>query len=679
MKANFYTESVLYWLARGTSALAQRLPPEWNVRLGAAAGTLLYHLLGSRRVVALDNLRAAFGQTYSPQEYRQIIRELFQNLGMTFMEIAAIPRIDRQYIEKWVTIAPSSRDRLESALAQGHGAILLTGHFGNWELISLTGALLGFPSLVLAREQGWPRLNRLLTQYRESKGCRIVTKGFPVRELIQGLREGRMVGILADQDGGRNGVLSPFFGRLASTAPGTIALSLNTQAPILPVFVIRTGGAAHTLVVEEPLAIPEEGTVEERIRGGLQAYMALLERYVRRTPSQWLWLHRRWKSSPERRLLIFSDGKAGHLSQSKALVQRIAQAWEARASEDKRLEGVFTPLVSTKTVKVAFRHPIWRTILGLVASVVPRGFSGGDFWLRLALNPATYRELQSEYSNISISCGASTAAVHLLWAWAIRSKTIHILRPRFPSWRRFNLVVLPRHDLPRDGQAPPNVLVTDGALVSSTRLHEEQLNGWRDRLQLSADKKRIGLLLGGAAKGVQLLRKDVETVIRGLVSAADRMDAELLITSSRRTDPEVEAWLAGILDQHVRCRLLVLVNRMQVGGLRSTEEAIPCILGLADALVVSGDSISMVSEAAATGKPVVCFPPRLTARARMPRASKYHRFLQRMDEQGRVQLVFAQEVEEAVADALEDRSDGTNAQEIISATDPVVEFLKKWL
>ena len=143
MKANFFTESILFWLAEKTSALAQRLPPGWNVRVGAAAGFLLYCALPGRRVVARDNLRAAFGSTTTPAEYDQIERGLFENLGRMFMEVAAIPAINREYVDQWVGLAPGSRERLEKALSGGKGVILLSGHFGNWELIPITGALNG--------------------------------------------------------------------------------------------------------------------------------------------------------------------------------------------------------------------------------------------------------------------------------------------------------------------------------------------------------------------------------------------------------------------------------------------------------------------------------------------------------------------------------------------------------
>ncbi|MDO8730198.1 MAG: ELM1/GtrOC1 family putative glycosyltransferase [Candidatus Omnitrophota bacterium] len=670
MKANFFTESILFWLVKKTSAAAQKLPPAWNVGVGAAAGLLFYCLLPGRRVTARDNLRAAFGSHYTPAEYDRMVRTLFENLGRMFMEVAAIPVINREYMDQWVRITPDSRERLEKALSGGKGVIFLAGHFGNWELNSITGALHGYPVLVLAREQGWPKLNRLLTEYRESKGCRVVTKGFPVRELIQGLKEGRIIGILADQDGGKHGVFAPFFGRLASTAPGTIALSLRTGAPVIPAFMVRLQGPLHNFIMEEPLQIPAHGTEEERIQAGVTAYLEVMEKYIRRFPTQWLWFHRRWKSSPERRILIFSDGKAGHLSQATALAQRLGTAWQERASRDRRLEGRTEPLVTAKTVQVVFRHPALRFLLDLVASIPPLRWIGSDFWLRMALTPESYRQFQSEHAHFSISCGSSTAAVNLLWARQISCKPLHILKSSFPSWRWFNLAVIPRHDL-RGPNVPPKVMVVDGALVPWRTVTPEQAKSWSQLLKLAPGKKRIGLLLGGPAKGNDLDLGEVERMLTALLAAADKLDAELMVTTSRRTTSKMEIRLAERLGRHPRCRLLALVNQRRAGLLPDTATAVPCILELSDLLVVSGDSISMVSEAAATGKPVIVFPPKTK------KPAKHHRFLRQMDESGRLQFVPAEQVAPAVLAAA--NGSGPRSASPAQPKDPALEFLRQWV
>lgn len=697
MKKSFITESILYWLARGLSAVAGGLSPGFNAALGARVGDVVYRMLPKRRVAALKNLRAAFGGQYTPAQYQRIIRSMFQNLGMTLMEIARIPRIDRAYVERWITLAPGARERLDAALEKGRGVILLTGHFGNWELISITGALLGYPALVLAREQGWTRLNRLITQYRESKGCRVVTKGFPIRELIRGLREGRIVGIVSDQDGGRNGLLAPFLGRLASTAPGAIALGLETEAPILPLFMIRTKGAAHTLIIEEPIQVSPEKPMDEQIKDGLTQYLQALERVLRRHPDQWLWLHRRWKSSPQRRLLILSDGKAGHLNQSRVLGQQMQEAWESRMKQDRRLSGLTQDWVRTKVVEVSFRHPLWRIWISMVASFVPRRFSGGDRWLRLGLTSSCYQVLRCEYADLSISCGASTAAVNLLWAWGVGARNVHITRTRFPSWRRFDLAIIPRHDLrERRGAAsssgshnrPPrrgsHLLVVDGALTPPFAADAVQMSRWRQRLQVEKPRQ-IGLLLGGPTRGIAFNDQKIERLILGLLESCQALDAELLVTSSRRTPASVETRLAKLLKEHPRCRLLALVGSGDSDRLESVGEAVACILGLSQALVVSGDSISMISEAVSTRKPVIGFIP--TATGQNSSGLKYHRFLNDMKLKGHVNWVEPEKVGEAVVAALEKgtlpatKPAGRPQEASLSSPDEtsLQEYLRKWL
>ena len=668
MKANFYTESILYSLARAVSALAQRLHPRVNAAVGAAAGWLMYHALPSRRRVARDNLRAAFEERCTPRQYDRIIQEMFQNFGMTFMEIAAIPRIDRAYIDRWVPPFPGSREHMEAALAEGKGVILITGHLGNWELAPISGALYGYPTLVLARQQGWPKLNGLLIRYRESKGCQVVTKGFAVRELVQGLKEKKIIGIVADQDGGPRGVLSPLFGRLASTSPGAVELSIRTGAPVVPIFIVRKSGPAHELVAEEPLVIPEQGTEEERVKAGVAAYLQVLERRIRQNPAQWLWLHRRWKSTPQRRILIFSDGKAGHLSQSRALAEKLTTAWDRKVAGDQRLNGIPRPLSAVRTAEIRYRNRAARLLLALVASVTFRKFSGGDFWLRLCLAKESYNAIRSVHADISISCGAGMAAVNLLWAGAIRARTVHINSIRFPSERRFDLVVVPKHDLElRSGAASSKVLVTDGALVPSWSADADRMRQWSRQLGLS-NGETIGLLIGGPpARGGKWETDDMRRAVESILSAAEKLNAPILVTTSRRTPAELEEWLLQRLGSHPRCRLLTLVNRSRTGGLGTTGEAMPCILSLARTLVVSGDSISMVSEAISTGKPVVSFSP--------APGSKYERFLRQMHAEGKVRLAEPAAVDSAVSEAASAKPRGAASGE----PDPFVESLRKWL
>lgn len=669
MKASFFTESILYWLVRGLSAAACRLPPQVSVAAGRGLGRLAYHALPRRRRAALSNLQMAYEGAYGRRELQGLAREVFEHFGMTLMEVAMMPRMDRAYMDRWLTISPESRQRVEQALAQGHGAIFLTAHFGNWEIGSLAAALRGYPLLVLAREQGWPRLNGLLNRYRESRGCRVITKGFPIREMIHGLNAGRLVGILSDQDGGRHGVLAPFLGKLASTAPGVINLSLSTQAPILPAFAVRRRGPAFSFYVEEPLVIPEEGSLEERIRHGVEAYVKLLETYVRRYPAQWLWMHRRWKTSPQRRLLLVSDGKAGHRNQLMAFSRRTEQALKEKFRQDQRLSGISEPLLKVKTVEIQFRSPLGRAAVSLAAALLPKGWPA-DFILRFALKTEAYRALASSYADLTASCGSAAAGVNLLWAASTGARAIHIQRSDFPCWRRFDLAVIPRHDRPRPASSP-RLIVIDGALTDGAPRGAQEIKRWEELLATS-EAQAIGLLIGGPGPGVRLDLADLQGMIRGLLSSAERLNVPLLVTTSRRTGPAAEEWLSRNLGSHPRCRLLTLVGRGESGPLNSTGEAVACIFALSRALVVTGDSISMVSEAVASQHPVVSFLPRCAGW--FGSGSKHHRFLEGLAQAGKVTLAEPQAVGEAVARALE-----KNAPAAAPSSDPVVERLAQWL
>ena len=245
-----------WWLSaavRGLGLVVRALPLSWVLAAGRGVGTLVYWGQPKRRAVGLNNLRAAWGGERSGEELARICRGSFQQLGMSFVEMLLTPAIDRGYVARWLTI--EGREHLDQAVAQRRGVVLVTAHVGNWELPNLAAGLLGYPMSVLARQQGFPRLNRLLNRYRESKGCQVISKGMAVRTMIRRLQQGGIVGMLADQDAGRHGELVPFFGRLASTATGPVALALDVGCPILPVVIRRTRGPAHTIVIEPPLAV----------------------------------------------------------------------------------------------------------------------------------------------------------------------------------------------------------------------------------------------------------------------------------------------------------------------------------------------------------------------------------------------------------------------------------------
>ncbi len=247
---------------------------------------------------AIENLGRALPEL-GEEEWRRLARESFRSFAQVLVESAYIPRL----------LTANSVDRLVSytihpgaakAIARGTGIIFVGAHTGNWELTGQVGGLHGLPLVSVARPRDNPYLEAHVIKNRERHGQRIVAKKGAVRDLSRALREGEYLGMLVDQNNGRNGVFVDFFGRKASTTGAPAMLALRFKVPIIPASNRRVGrGFQYAIHVGKPLAVPNTGNREEDVRILTQAMTDRVEAWVRRDPDQWLWGHRRWKSRPK--------------------------------------------------------------------------------------------------------------------------------------------------------------------------------------------------------------------------------------------------------------------------------------------------------------------------------------------------------------------------------------------
>jgi KDO2-lipid IV(A) lauroyltransferase len=223
---------------------------------------------------------------------------------MTF-EYARFPRLTQRDIEKLITV--TGGEHLDAALAGGKGAILVAGHFGNWEILS-TLARLGYPMTLLVGEQHNILIDGLMNRLRERFGVEIVPVTGNLTGVLRALRRNRVVAMLSDQDAGRNGVFVDFLGKPASTPYGPGRMAAGTGAALLPAFVVRGAAGAHEIVVREAVARPPEDLpLDERVRIFTQGYTTEFEASIRLHPDHYFWMHRRWKTSPPG-----GDGSVSH-------------------------------------------------------------------------------------------------------------------------------------------------------------------------------------------------------------------------------------------------------------------------------------------------------------------------------------------------------------------------------
>ena len=254
-----------------------------SLGLGSLLGDVAWNLKLRRRV-AEDNLRQAFPHR-TLEELTGILIEHYRELGRVACEYPRMGELVRAPASSVVAEFHGS-EHLEAARAAGRGAILLTGHYGNFELL---GAWLGrlHPVSFLVQSLSNPRVERLLTGWRRAAGVDLIPLGAGVRRVFEALAENRWVAMLADQDARDRGVFVPFLGRPASTPVGPAEISIRTGAPIVMGFVVRRQDGRHTLTVNPPLPIPGKGSAHPAFVL-TAAHVSLLEQWVRRHPEMWI-------------------------------------------------------------------------------------------------------------------------------------------------------------------------------------------------------------------------------------------------------------------------------------------------------------------------------------------------------------------------------------------------------
>jgi KDO2-lipid IV(A) lauroyltransferase len=273
--------------------IVRLLPLRVAQHFGQRLGEFIYTTVKIRREVTYQNLRAAFPDK-SMEELDAIALEAYRNLAITFAELFWFPRMKQGVLLHIIKIR--NGEVFQEVRSRGKGFIVMTGHFGNWELMLVAIAtLFHAPLVATAHEQRNRLVNTLVNRYRNICGNRVVTMDESVRETLTALRQGQGVAILADQSAPRERLYIDFFGRPAATYEGPAVFSLRTGAPIIMAFLIRQKNNSYELVFEEvPTSDLAEAT-DENIRELTRRHVKVLERTIAQYPGQWLWLHKRWK------------------------------------------------------------------------------------------------------------------------------------------------------------------------------------------------------------------------------------------------------------------------------------------------------------------------------------------------------------------------------------------------
>jgi KDO2-lipid IV(A) lauroyltransferase len=275
------------------------LPRRLAVATGRGVARIAYGLSDRLRRTGFRNLELAFPEM-DERERERILRGCFTSLGRLLGEFSQFPRATPESLRRIVEC--QGLENLQAAREHGRGVILFTGHLGAWELSSFALSAFGYPLSFLVRRIDNPRVEQMIEKTRTRFGNRSIDKRAAMRPMLRTLRAGGTLGTLVDLNTQpHEGIFVDFFGIPASTTSGLAALALRTGAAVLPVFVPWDEKQQRfTLRIDPPLTITPTGNQTEDVRQLTALFTSVVESYVRRYPEQWLWIHKRWNTRPEK-------------------------------------------------------------------------------------------------------------------------------------------------------------------------------------------------------------------------------------------------------------------------------------------------------------------------------------------------------------------------------------------
>lgn len=291
---------LMYLALRAWSGLMNCFPVEANYVTARIIGGIWWSLR-KHRLRALDNLRNAFGERYSEAELQRIGRRSFQHIASLYLvELCMTAKLVNEWSWARYIELTDLRTGLRELLLGGRGVIMVTPHFGNYELLGYTLARLGFHLYAIMRPLDNPLMNEYLMASREAGGLSLLIKKGAANRADELLATGNVVCFIADQDAGRKGVFVDFFGRPASHYKSIGLLAMQHRVPIICGYAARIrSGFRYRMCIQRVIQPEEWDRQADPLTWITQQYAAAMEAAIRRHPEQYLWAHRRWKTAPK--------------------------------------------------------------------------------------------------------------------------------------------------------------------------------------------------------------------------------------------------------------------------------------------------------------------------------------------------------------------------------------------
>lgn len=305
------SDNIAGQMLRALVGIFRRMSLGTAVGIGEFLGLVAYVLMRRKNAIGMRNLDLVYGDTKSRRWKKAVLRRMWVNFGRNLAEFLRIADYGPHNIDEYVTW--TGFHHLEESRAKGRGSLVLTAHYGNWDLLALAAGINGIPVAMITKRLKNPFWNDFWMEHRLGGGGEWV---FPIwkkgaaKGIFRALRQNLFVAYVLDQDTKRkeNPIFVEFFGRKASTTDSLAVISFKRKIPVIPAFVIRKSRSRHHVHVLEPIEFQDAGTLEESVAATTRKYLEVLEKFILARPDHWIWIHRRWKRVPGGGLSDIYDG-----------------------------------------------------------------------------------------------------------------------------------------------------------------------------------------------------------------------------------------------------------------------------------------------------------------------------------------------------------------------------------
>ncbi|MBR3653834.1 MAG: lysophospholipid acyltransferase family protein [Elusimicrobia bacterium] len=260
-------------------------------KIGFFLADVAFVLVPIRKKHIIDSLTKSF-PSKSEQEIKKIAKDVYKQFVCTVVEIIFVSKMTDEQIKNSVNF--QNIYLIEKALKNGKGGVIMSAHFGNWEMLALSFGK-RYPLSVIVAKQENPYFDKIINGIRSTRGYKTIYKEFAPLGVLKALKRNEFVAILADQHAGVQGVYTPFFYREVSTPKGPAVFALRAKCPLYTGFCARQPDGRYLVNFEE-IALPDTGDDEKNVEIIMTEYNRILQRHIEENPSFWFWFHRRWKS-----------------------------------------------------------------------------------------------------------------------------------------------------------------------------------------------------------------------------------------------------------------------------------------------------------------------------------------------------------------------------------------------